>query len=519
MPLLGRVIDFSHHLLAAIFYCLAFMNYDEKRVLEDVLLTNVPSDYTNPIRLANQRCAIINTIKQLVPECFPEPQDEVLLEQLKLLTEQLIQAYKAAGQLQGDPFEDVWDRRVYCYEDIVDSKLNGSTVLVTGGSGCVGVDLIHALEGFQVKKIIIVDPTPYNHLDKPGSAPLGPFKAHYPVDIRDFHQLDQVFESEKPDIVFHLAALRLPGVAEKQVREAVSTNIFGTQNVISLCEKHTVKQCVFSSTGKASRYVTKEVYAATKKICECLFTQAAQHGSSTYGMVRFTHMLDNSSVCEQYDRQVERGKVVNIHAPDKYICAQNVHEATSLLLNSLALAQPHKLDFLVCRNLGWPVETLEIALYKILQSSKSLPIYFQGCPAGYEEGFFRGQIDWDDPTEANLLVNAIEKATSKIDASGDFIVTSVLPFCPEVFAARLVAVESLLRNPKSSDASIKEALADCMVAVARSTYANAPIELVFKVLNWGTDPTYLGLDGMTLDTHRHIIRLMIESLSNRKARL
>ncbi|MDG2615609.1 hypothetical protein P7L53_05065 [Thermoleptolyngbya sichuanensis XZ-Cy5] len=77
---------------------------------------------------------------------------------------------------------------------------------------------------------------------------------------------------------------------------------------------------------------------------------------------------------------VKHGKIVNIHAPDKYVFGQNVHEAVSLLLNSLVVSKPGKLEFLVCRNLGWPVETLEVALYKILQSGKNIPIGLYPVP-------------------------------------------------------------------------------------------------------------------------------------------
>ncbi|WP_196358080.1 polysaccharide biosynthesis protein [Nodosilinea nodulosa] len=486
---------------------------DQSLILRNSSLPSIGSHLDCLAPPKNQRCSIINTIQQLVPVGSPKPSDRFILRELSVLTDELIQAYQAAGQLQDDPFRDVWNRRVHCYESSVKPKLKGATVLVSGGSGCVGSHLIQALEAFEVKKIIIADIAPYHETERSDSALPKHRKIYCRADVRDFDQLDRVFSAEKPDVVFHLAALRLPGLAEKQVREAVSTNIFGTQNVIRLCEKYGVKHCVFSSTGKASRYVTSEVYAATKKVCEWLFAQASQRGSTVYGMVRFTHMLDNSSVCDQYDQKVRRGETVNIHAPDKYICAQNVHEAVSLLLNSLAVAQPRQLEFLVCRNLGWPVETLEIALYKILVSGQRLPIYFQGCPAGYEEGFFRGQVDWDDPTEANMLVNAVEKTSSRVDASGDFIVSPVLPFCTEIFEAQLAKLEHLLQNPESSDACIKKSLAECVVAVSRSAYAQAPVEILLKVLNWGTDPNYLGLDGTTLDAHRHTIRLMIESLS------
>ncbi|MFQ3618513.1 MAG: polysaccharide biosynthesis protein [Cyanobacteriota bacterium] len=462
---------------------------------------------------ARSRIEIIHEIKTLVPAGAPEPEDEQVLSQLKILTQELTKVYQAAGQLREDPFSDAWNRRVHCYRDQVKEQVKGRRILVTGGRGCVGSQLIQELKTFEPEKIICLDlmgdePSPSSAKDDSADQ-----LTFYGVDIRDQNGLEKVFLQEKPELVFHLAAIRLPGMAEQRVRDAVSTNIIGTHNVIRFCEKYRVKRCIFSSTGKASRYVTGEVYAATKKVCEWLFDQAAQSGSTIYGMVRFTHMLDNSAACEQFDQQVKRGKIVNIHAPDKYVCGQNVHEAVSLLLNSLVVSRPGKLEFLVCRNLGWPVETLEVALYKILQSGKNIPIYFQGSPVGYEEGFFRGNVDWDDPSAFNLLVNAIEKVSSRVDASGDFIVTPVLPCCFERLETELAAVRRVLNAPGSTDSQIKQVLADCIMKVARSIYSQAPIELLSKVLNWGTDPDYLQLDCATLDSHQPTIRLFVESLA------
>ncbi|WP_448599296.1 polysaccharide biosynthesis protein [Thermoleptolyngbya sp.] len=475
--------------------------------------SNYLEPFTTKQAPARSRIEIIRDIKRLVPAGSPEPEDEQILNQLAGLTQELTKVYLAAGQLREDPFSDAWNRRVHCYREQVMEQLKGQRILVTGGSGCVGSQLIQELKTFEPEKIICLDlagAEPYTPSESDNSA--NRFTFHN-VDIRDQNEFEKVFLQEKPDLVFHLAAIRLPGMAEQRVRDAVSTNIMGTHNVIRFCEKYGVKKCIFSSTGKASRYVTGEVYAATKKVCEWLFDQAAQSGSTVYGMVRFTHMLDNSAACEQFDHQVRRGKIVNIHAPDKYVCGQNVHEAVSLLLNSLVVSKPRKLEFLVCRNLGWPVETLEVALYKILQSGKNIPIYFQGSPVGYEEGFFRGNVDWDDPSAFNLLVNAIEKVSSRVDASGDFIITPVLPCCFERLDTELSAIRRVLNDPQSADSQIKQVLADCIMRVARSIYSQAPIELLSKVLNWGTDPDYLQLDCATLDSHQPTIRLFIESLA------
>lgn len=461
----------------------------------------------------NNREDVISAIKHLMPPGSPVPKDQGVIEKLQALTAKLIQTYQAAGQLGEDPFADVYLRNIHCYEAAAAAKIKDQVVLVTGGEGCVGTRLIAKLEQLGVGKIVSVDFARSDDHTAVATPLIEPGKAFYAVDIRNRAALEQVFAAEKPRFVFHLAAQRLPGLAEKQVRETVSSNLFGTQNVIALCEQYGVETCIFSSTGKASRYTTTEVYAATKKVAEWLFAQAVGRSSTTYGMVRFTHMLDNSSVCQQYDEKVAQGDIVNVHAPNKFLLAQNAGEAVHLLLNSFVTSTPKQLEFVLCCNLGWPVETLEIALYKILRSGKKMPIYFQGSPVGYEEGFFRGQVNWDTPASANMLINAIESVHSRIDASGDFIISPTLPLDNQILDQHLAKVTALMQDPNTANTVIKEALGDCVQAVACSIYAQVAPELLLKVLKWGTEPNYLTLDGTTLDSHRNTIRLIVDSLA------
>jgi len=76
-------------------------------------------------------------------------------------------------------------------------------------------------------------------------------------------------------------------------------------------------------------------------------------------------MLENSLFCEPISQKVQQGKTVNVQAPHRYVTAQNLIEAVHLLLNSLVVSVPGKLKFVAVTNLGWPTETLEVALYKI----------------------------------------------------------------------------------------------------------------------------------------------------------
>jgi nucleoside-diphosphate-sugar epimerase len=460
---------------------------------------------------------IIRQIQQLVPPGSPEPQDPKILAQLQQLTQALIRDYEDSGRLQGDPFNEAWTRPLYLYEAEVRSQLHGKTVLVTGGEGCVGHQLIQKLVNLGAERVISVDNA--RCIDGTAPAPIAgiaPNVTLYAIDVRDYDALKRVFEIEKPDLVFHLAAIRIPGVAEKIILTTVTTNIFGTQNIIQLCEEFNVEQCIFSSTGKASRYWTGEVYAASKKVCEWLFAHAAQTGKVRYGMVRFTHMLDNSSMIEQITSKVKQGRPINIHAPERYVAGQNVGEAVHLLLNSLILSQTKQLIFVLVRNLGWPTESLEVALHMIQQSGKNLPIYFQGIPVGYEEPFFLGQVDWSKQTEINTLINALETwYDSSISSSGDMIVASTIPFSSAVLTQQLADLRILAADLQTPQSEIKQKLAEVVWQVSKSSMLLATPQQLLQILQWGMNLKQYQRGEFSLAPYKPFIELVVQSLYDR----
>ena len=341
------------------------------------------------------------------------------------------------------------------------------------------------------------------------------FLTFYAADIRNFEALKHIFEVEKPDIVFHLAAQRQPGLAEIKIRETVTTSLLGCKHIIQLCEEYGVENCIFSSTGKTSRYFTTEVYAASKKFAEWQFAQAAQEGDVTYGMVRFTHMLENSLFCEQMSKKVEQGKTVNVHAPHRYVTAQNLIEAVHLLLNALVVSVPGKLKFVAVRNLGWPTETLEVALYKILESGKNLPIYFQGLLPGYEEPFFLGQFDWSNPTDIHLLINVLEDPLRIVDEAGDMVSVELAPFSLGVLNQQVSNLESLIVDPDFPEVQIKHALVAAEKEVIASSFACSYPQDLLKILQWGINPKKLQGYGTEIANYSEIIELLVQGMYGR----
>jgi UDP-glucose 4-epimerase len=127
-------------------------------------------------------------------------------------------------------------------EDTIEKK--EGKVLVTGGAGFIGSYLVDSLidRGYQV---IVVDSLITGHLDYLNSK-----AKFYEMDITS-DDLDSIFQKEKPDFVFHLAAhTQVRGSIKDPILDA-QTNIIGTISILECCKKHNVKKIIYTSTGGA----------------------------------------------------------------------------------------------------------------------------------------------------------------------------------------------------------------------------------------------------------------------------
>ena len=487
------------------------------------------------------RSDILELIWETVPVGSPDPTDSRVLGRLKELTDELI-TRTGRGSLSIDPFSDVYKRQIAIDRTQIESLLKNKVILVTGGQGFVGTNLIAKLQQFGVKKIISVDissdrsqivkidrtatnkdiPVTYycsdvrdnristaEHL--PESRPVG--ATHYPSSqpLRVNTQVDllrNILAIEQPQIVFHLAAERLPGLAQIQIHQTVSTNILGCDNIIQLCEEYQVESCIFSSTGKASRYFAPDIYAASKKISEWLFSDHSQPRTCQYGIVRFTHVVENSPVSSDLDLRVAN-ELVSLHAPDRYIYTQNIEESVNLLLNALTIIEPGRTKLLAVRDIGWPINTLDLALYKILGSGKDIPIYFKGLPAGYESHVFLGQLDLSGDREILPMLNVLEADWSEISAAGDMVISEIIPFDPDILQRSISNIKAAI---VSTDATIEQTVIDSQKAIALSSFIQANPLRLLDILRWGTNAEKTSAVGVDLSDDREIVTLLVKAV-------
>jgi NADP-dependent 3-hydroxy acid dehydrogenase YdfG len=457
-----------------------------------------------------RKSEVLQSIWETAPVGLPEPIKADVLDRLSLLTQELIDI-SGRDRLQADPFAEVYDRQVKIDQTEIVDILKNKTVLVTGGRGFVGTNLIAKLQQLGVKNIVALDITDdqnqqiaINCSDVNHHIPV----IHYKCDVRDAEKTQAIFAAEQPQIVFHLAAQRLPGLAETQIYETVSTNLFGSLNIIECCEKYQVTGCIFSSTGKASRYFTPDIYAGSKKIAEWVFSDRAKSSNCQFGIVRFTHVVENSPISAELDTRVAQG-LVSLHAPDRHIYAQNISESVNLLLKSLTTLQSGTTEILSVRDIGWPVNTLDVALHKILKSGKNIPIYFKGLPAGYERHVFMGQLDLSGKREILPMLNVLEGVNGQVDAASNTVTAPIIPFDSAVLAQALSKIQ---QASITTDADTRQAVIQGVKDIALSSFCLADPHLLVDILNWGTNVCELDAAGVDMSYHQDTIDLLVAGI-------
>jgi nucleoside-diphosphate-sugar epimerase len=278
----------------------------------------------------------------------------------------------------------------------------GKRILVTGGTGCIGRLLLRQLRALHAGPTFSVSRGRRASRALPGVRYLS-------ADICDGDALTAVIAKARPDVIFHLAAQRDPGLAERAVFETVLTNALGTRNVLRAARETGVERFSHASTGKAMRYYTKDTYAASKKLSEWLLQEYASEGNSA-GAARFTHVIDNSIVLRNLKKALPGG-IARIHDPSIEFYVQSAAEAAQLLLLA-GLNERDHLRLFAIRDLGEPVRLLSMAVGLLGQRSNFPPIYFPGFDPGYEKGVYPGLYDPRTAGDLSPLINAIEAVSA-----------------------------------------------------------------------------------------------------------
>ena len=332
--------------------------------------------------------------------------DAGILRELRRLTGELLAA-RADAELEEQRFLAIMQRGLALPETELSCRLKGAAVLVTGGTGCIGSALMAQLAQRGPRRLVSVSRGVTTCWPRLAAA------EYLTADIRDERAVAGVVREARPDVIFHVAAQRDPGLAEQEVHRTLSTNVLGTENVIRVAAELGIPQVVCASTGKALRPYSPDVYTASKRVAEWLVAAAAGSCSSTtYSTARFTHVVDNSII---HGRLLDwcRGGVIRLHSADIGFYGESALESAQLLLAAGLGARPGELRVHAITDLGWPVTLLDVTLGVLARTGSATPIYVSGYDRGYEPIPFPGLYDPLTAGEVSPLLSAFEAATAK----------------------------------------------------------------------------------------------------------
>ena len=270
---------------------------------------------------------------------------------------------------------------------LIKDFIKGKRILVTGGAGSIGSEIVRQLVKFNASTVTVFDNAEASmfHLEQEISRSNPNSHIKYVIgDVRDKYRLEEVFDSFKPNIVFHAAAYKHVPMMEANPVEAIKTNVLGTMNVSNISYMNEVEKFVMVSTDKAVN--PTNVMGATKRIAE-LYTQFLETKSATKFIVtRFGNVLGSEgSVIPTFVKQIERGGPVSVTHKEVIRYFMTIPEACQLVLQASVLGNGGEV-FLF--DMGEPVSINDLAKNLIKHFKSNAEIEYIGLRPGeklYEE--------------------------------------------------------------------------------------------------------------------------------------
>lgn len=365
-------------------------------------------NYIHGVKVMGNRDAIIASAKRLgvneIIVAMPSAAEAELKDILNICKEtgcelkrlpgmyQLVNGEISISKLRDVDVNDLLGREPIVVDlDSIMNYVSGKVVMVTGGGGSIGSELCRQIAAHNPKQLVLVDIYENTTYDIQNE-----LKHNYPflnlivliASVRNTKRMDQIFETYRPEIVYHAAAHKHVPLMEDSPNEAVKNNVLGTWKVVQAADKWKVKRFVMISTDKAVN--PTNIMGATKRICEMIVQTYDKRSQTEFVAVRFGNVLgSNGSVIPLFKKQIAEGGPVTVTHPDIIRYFMTIPEAVSLVLQAGAYAKGGEIFVL---DMGEPVRIQDLARNLILLSGhkpdEDIKIVYTGLRPGeklYEE--------------------------------------------------------------------------------------------------------------------------------------
>jgi len=277
-----------------------------------------------------------------------------------------------ASQIKQVQIEDLLDRApINIRNENVEKEFRDKVILVTGGAGSIGSEIVRQICSYTYKSLIIIDQAESALYDLQQELKQNGYHNFIPVvgDIRDKNRLNAIFQEHKPNMVFHAAAYKHVPLMEYNSYEAIKINIGGTKTVADLSISHKVEKFVFISTDKAVN--PTNVMGATKRIAEMYISCMEQQKKTKFITTRFGNVLgSNGSVIPLFRKQIEKGGPLTLTHKDVTRYFMTIPEASQLVLEAGIMGDGGEIFIF---DMGESVKIFDLAKNMIKLSGLSYP--------------------------------------------------------------------------------------------------------------------------------------------------
>ena len=300
-------------------------------------------------------------------------------------------------QLKEISIEDLLPRdQIRVDMDSIGALLRGKKIMITGSAGSIGSEMVRQIAIYKPAELILIDQaeTPQHNIRLMMHFEWPNITAHTIVaSIANADRMDKIFQTYKPDYVFHAAAYKHVPMMENNPSESIQNNVWGTKIIADLSVKYGVKKFVMISTDKAVN--PTNVMGCSKRICEIycqslnkmINEQANGKPVTQFVTTRFGNVLgSNGSVIPLFEKQIKAGGPVTVTDPKIIRFFMLIPEACKLVLEAGTHGSGGEIFVF---DMGKPVKIADLAKRMIkLSGAKNVEIKYTGLRAGeklYEE--------------------------------------------------------------------------------------------------------------------------------------
>jgi len=222
-------------------------------------------------------------------------------------------------------------------------------VLVTGGTGSIGSELVRNILDYPVRQLRIFSRDEHKQFMLKQELSSHPNKDLLSFLIGDIRDRDRVFLSmEGVNLVFNAAAMKHVPICEYNPFEAVKTNVLGTQNLVDAARNHDVDKFIHVSTDKAAMPIN--VMGATKLLAEKIAVTAEHYKGAKktlFSAVRFGNVFGSrGSVVPIFLEQIKKSGPLTLTDREMTRFMMSIPQAVELLLKATLLSKGEELFIL-----------------------------------------------------------------------------------------------------------------------------------------------------------------------------